>query len=76
MRLEIMPKIQKPEGGPQLPDEYEFVEENEVPPLMGDVYQEEAVDSAFENNVIVGMDVVVYTQSLEKRPWCGRVLEI
>ena len=75
MRLETLPRmIAAPE--PDLPDEYEFVEENELPPLIGDVYHEEAEDGSFDTNIVVGMDVIVYTQSQEKRPWCGRVLEI
>jgi hypothetical protein len=76
LRLEMLPKMSTASDEPQLPDEYEFVEENEVPPLIGDVYHEDAEDGVFENNVICGMDVVVYTESKEKRPWCGRVLEI
>ena len=75
MRLETLPRMKVTEN-PQLPDEYEFVEEDEVPPLIGDVYQEDAVISVFENNVILGMDIIVYTRSKEKRPWCGRVIEI
>ena len=75
MRLETLPKM-KINGEPQLPDEYEFVEENDVPPLIGEKYPEEVIDGDFDNNIIVGMDVVVYTKSKEKRPWVGRVLEI
>ena len=74
MRLETLPKMNN--SDPQLPDEYEFVEENEVAPLIGDIFHEEAIDGVFESNIIVGMDVVVYTKTLSKRPWVGRVLEI
>ena len=76
LRLEMLQGIRTGRDDPELPDEYEFVEEKEEPPLLGDVYHEDAEDGVFENNVICGMDVVVYTESKEKRPWCGRVLEI
>ena len=74
MRLETLPKMRITE--PRLPDEYEFVEESEIPQLIGEKYPEEALDGVFDNNIIVGMDVVVYTKSQEKRPWVGRVLEV
>ena len=74
MRLETLPKMAN--NQPQLPDEYEFVEETEIPQLIGEQYPEEVVDGVFDNNIIVGMDVVVYTLSTEKRPWVGRVLEV
>ena len=74
MRLETLPKMTNSQ--PLLPDEYEFVEETEIPPLIGEQYPEEVVDGVFDNNIIVGMDVVVYTLSTDKRPWVGRVLEV
>ena len=75
LRLETLPKLSA-SAEAVLPDEYEFVEENEVPPLLGEVFPVEAEESCFDGNVVIGMDVVVYTQSKEKRPWFGRVLEI
>ena len=75
MRLGSLPR-QKPSGEPHLPEEYNFVEEEEVPPLLGETYPEEVINGVFDNHIIVGMDVVVRTKSKEKRPWVGRVLEI
>ena len=36
------------------------------------------MEGIFDINIFVGMDVIVYTKSrdLDRRPWCGRVLEI
>ena len=75
MRLETLPKLSTSVEA-VLPDEYEFVEENEIPPLMGDIFHVDAEESCFDANVVIGMDVIVYTKSKEKRPWCGRVLEL
>ena len=43
---------------------------------MGDIFHVDAEESCFDANVVIGMDVIVYTKSKEKRPWCGRVLEL
>ena len=75
MRLDTWPKMRS-DPDPILPDEYDFVDETEIPPLIGDIYPEEAVEGTFDVSVVVGMDVIVYTRSRERRPWCGRVLEI
>ena len=74
MRLDTLPKMRS-DPDPILPDEYDFVDETEIPPLRGDIYLEDAVEDNFDINIVVGMDVIVYTRSKERRPWCGRVLE-
>ena len=75
MHLDSLP-VQSQLTDVHLPDEYQFVEEEEVPPLHGEIYQEEARENIFQNYVMSGMDVVVYTACTEDRPWCGRVLEV
>ena len=74
MRLENLPKFLPLEDNPHLPDEFSFVDEtNEVlPELIGDVFEE----NLFDANVCKDLDVLVYTDDVQGRPWLGRILEI
>ena len=47
-----------------------------VPELKGQVYPERLEEGQFNQEVFLGMDVAVYTQSKSNRPWLGRVNEI
>ena len=72
MRLQSLPK-QAVQPEPSLPDEYNFVVENEaLPEIVGDVFEE----GLFDSNISIDQDVVVYTECKEGRPWIGRVKEI
>jgi hypothetical protein len=71
----------------QLPDDLENLENdkyNDIPDLSGEVFPEvlddevlpEAVDDAdFSADIQVGMDVCIYSQTVDSRPWVGRVLK-
>ena len=52
-----------------VPDEYAFVtEENDVPSISGTLYEHES-----SSNLMLEMDLCVYTETRENRPWIGRV---
>ena len=72
MRLQELPKIPaKP--APKLPDEFSFVEDDvELPEIVGDVFEE----GLFDSNICEDLDVVVYTEVKEGRPWLGRIKEV
>ena len=53
MRLGSLPR-QKLSGEPHLPNGYNFVEEEEVPPLLGETYPEEVINGVFDHHIIVG----------------------
>ena len=72
MRLHNLPK-QVVQPDPHLPDEYSFVvESEELPEIVGDVFEE----GLFDSNICMDQDVLVYTECQEGRPWIGRVKEI
>ena len=73
MKLNDLPKI-SPEGQLSLPEEYEFIDENpdNLPRIQGKVCEE----GLFDENIKIGVDVVVYTESSVGRPWVGKVQEI
>ena len=73
MKLADLPKISM-ELEQELPDEYSFAadDDDERPEIEGDVYEE----GLFETYIRVGLDVVIYTESREERPWIGRVARI
>ena len=73
MKLADLPRISvAPEQ--ELPDEYSFIAEDneERPEIEGELYQE----GIFDSNIREGLDVVIYTESLEERPWLGVVNSI
>lgn len=57
---------------PVVPD----LDEDDVPELQGEEFPAELNVGDFETEVMVGMDVVLWTESKLRRPWLGRVIEI
>ena len=47
-----------------------------IPELKGQIYPEGLEEGEFNQEVSMGMDVAVFTQSKRNRPWLGRVSEI
>ena len=57
-----LPRQQRQEAA-VVPDEYEFiVNEEEVPELRGTLYSNDSSVTNGESNLLVGMDVCVYTE--------------
>ena len=55
-----------------VPDEYAFVaEENDVPTISGTLYEDDS-----SSNLMLDMDLCVYTETKENRPWIGRVANL
>ena len=75
MKIEDLPKQTK-EVEPELPEEYCYIEDPDIPDLEGDIIIEEVKEAIFEEEVTVNMDVACYTKSKRGRPWVGRVMEI
>ena len=87
-KLESLPRKQKnlpkmklldlPKAGtepqPELPDEYSYLEDdvNELPEIIGDVFEE----NLFDANIRKDLDVVVYSDCEADRPWVGRITEV
>ena len=73
MRIKDLPKLSDPLE-PKLPDEYDYIEEDVdgLPEIIGDIFEE----NLFDANVCVDLDVVVYTECSQDRPWVGRVKEV
>ena len=73
MKLNDLPKI-SPQAEPSLPEQYEFIDESpeNLPKIEGKVCE----DGLFDENIKLGVDVVVYTESTVGRPWVGRVQKI
>jgi len=53
-----------------------FELDEDVPELEGEEFPAELNEGDFETEVMVGMDVVLWTESKLRRPWIGRVLKI
>ena len=73
MKITELPRL-SPQVPAALPDEFDFVEDTRegLPNIQGNVCEE----GLFNENIKVGVDVVVYTKSTVSRPWVGRVAEI
>ena len=73
MRLKDLPNISVPLE-PKLPDEYDYTEEDVdgLSEIIGDIFEE----NLFDANVFVDLDVVVYRECSQDRPWVGQVLNI
>ena len=75
MKLAELPKqVREPE--PELPQEYQFVADTEIPELEGDIITEDIDEGVFDEEVMINMDVVCYTKSKRSRPWVGRITDI
>ena len=48
----------------------------EPPDLIGERHAPEIEDSNFSHDLSVGIDVVIWTMSKQKRPWVGRVVQV
>ena len=44
--------------------------------LTGDLYDELVEEGDLDNDISIGMDIVVYTSTEKGRPWTGRVLSL
>ena len=75
MKIFDLPKQAEVEP-PTIPEEFNHIEEREIPPLKGDIFPEDIEDGKFEDEIFEGLDVVCYTVSKSKRPWVGRVTEV
>ena len=73
MRLNDLPK-HLVEADPKLPDEFIYVEEadQDLPEIVGDIFEE----NLFDSNIHQDLDIVVYTECTEGRPWVGRITEV
>ena len=73
MRIQNLPKFQQSED-PKLPDEFSFVvDANEaLPEITGDIFEE----NLFDMNVRKDLDIVLYTDNVQSRPWVGRIVEV
>lgn len=72
LRLHDLPKIPL-EQEPKLPDEFSFVEDDdELPEIIGDVFEE----GLFDSNIREDIDVVIYTEVRDGRPWLGRIKQV
>ena len=57
-----------------VPEHFEqFINEEEVPAIRGEVYPEKVSEDTFNKDVAINADVVVYTKTKLNRPWVGRV---
>ena len=79
MRISELPKqVQTRE--PLIPEHLnQLNEDEEVPELRGQICEEnipEVIEGSFETEIAVEMDVVIYTRSMQMRPWVGRVLQV
>ena len=75
--LEMMDITRFPElteTSPEIPD-YLSRDEN-TPELLGDLFPEEIDEGNIEDEITVNMDVCIYTDKVEGRPWVGRVVEL
>ena len=76
MNILDLPKQQPnlPASVPSTMEQYD--DHSEPPDLLGERHDPAVVESNFQHEVAVGMDVAILTLSKQKRPWVGRVLEI
>ena len=75
MRIENLPK-QTIAVPLEIPEEFQHIKDKEIPALKGDLFPETLDEGEFEDEIMEGLDVVCYTRSKAKRPWCGRVKEV
>lgn len=73
MKLTDLPKqiIEEANEDPEEPDEYD--EENQ---MTGNLCPETIVEGNLEDDIDSGTDVCVYTETIQGRPWVGRVQEL
>ena len=71
MKLLDLPKLPV-EPEPKLPDEFTFVEDEVLPEIVGDIFEE----GLFDSNICVDLEVAIYTECTDERPWLGRVKEV
>ena len=57
-------------------DVVDIIADDEIPELMGEKYPELVEEGEFANEVVVGMDVAIYTQEKTTRPWIGVVKSV
>ena len=74
MNLKSLPKQTSPQFDP--PAQLQFVAEDEVPELQGELFPESLEEGDFSNEVVEGMDVCVYSHTKTQRPWLGRVASV
>ena len=74
VKMNIADLPQQVEDVPAVPDQLQPVDE--IPELLGDLFPEEICDGQLGEEVVVGMDVVIYTDQLKGRPWVGRITEL
>jgi hypothetical protein len=76
MKIQDLPK--QTAGVPvALPEEFQYIhDKEEIPALKGDLFPESLDEGEFEDEILEGLDVVCYTRTKAKRPWCGRVKEV
>ena len=74
MKIAELPKITSEPAQATLPDEFSYIVEDDEdgPEIEGDVYEE----GLFASYIKPGLDVVIYSDNQEDRPWVGRVHEI
>ena len=74
MKISELPTIPREPAQVALPDEYSYIvdDEEDGPEIEGDVYEEGLFASFIREN----LDVVIYSDSREERPWLGRVSQI
>ena len=76
MKISEFPK-QSAEPLPVIPDHFgQFISDENVPQLRGEVFPGKISDGDFNLEVAEDADVVVYTKSKLNRPWVGRVMNI
>ena len=75
MKLSSLPQI-GPSAQPLVPNYLESVLSEDLPDLIGEHCVLDPVEGHFDVDIVPGMDVAVYSQSVKDRPWLGRVLKI
>ena len=73
MRLSDLPQ-QVSVDPPTIPDHLNAVEDHQE--LFGATYPEDIQEGHVDEDVSVGMDVVVYTDEQKGRPWTGRIVKL
>ena len=73
MRLSDLPQ-QVSVDPPTIPDHLNAVEDHQE--LSGVTYPEDIQEGQVDEDVSVGMDVVVYTDEQKGRPWTGRIVKL
>ena len=75
MKISDLPR-QSLSTTPALPEEFQFVQERDVPALRGDIFPISLEEGDFDEEIFEGLDVVCYTRSKAQRPWLGRVTQV